>query len=501
MNRPKWVDSSSATGRRALRFASKKIAVAASSLWGSVRSKPSGWAVATFICAVGFAMWALVVRWPDYDETAMQLKMVVVWAVLFVLLLVSTGLGYLWGCFTGRRRDSVGSRYQSILQTIGKVAFEHPVATGSFAVVTLCALIALWHSSSGQARASILVAFAGVFFTIAAMHYAFQAERNSVLILEQRGFFLGNFLHFIRRVNRKLDQVYGDIRRDHDREKPCYVVKCMVLTPFLGYAGLCEDNAELYDQCEKFVGSIEDLCSTNGRCLIQMLTLEEEELLSWYSHIQWVERAKGQELNKGDNSTLIEEMLDAVVSDLVRKGVQGFQIKRSPRPVRSFKALVNHWANLSAHWQARDDRLRVGLLKALPFQCLLVSRIELKDASKLPETSAYVTDEMTGELAELEQYVILSFVGSETYRSFRVNRFRRPDIPHEKGIQGLLDDLHASIYSEDPNLCKILNNHFRELWRLVDKDAGHSYPAIADEHWSDKERIKSYLTSGSPWLP
>lgn len=449
--------------------------------------------IGLLIISAALVDWVTRITTAYPDGSSAWYKVVVWWAVNVLSFII----GLLCGVLCERRPRSVlhpeadeGTIDEgSLTATLLEVFWNHRIEILIFGAVAFLAafLMAFFNESLskryGELTLSFVLTLVGLMLTVAGMYYAFQAERKSDRLLHSTALFLPRFSGFINRVGRKLAELKVDVYSPQEAEKNCYIVKCMFLTPFLGHAGLRKSDDEMYyafDRCKTYV---RDLVKS-GRCQVQILTLNSDSLVSWYAHIQWIDIAHEEYLKKG--SANISDCHDLAIKDKVKaelpdqKGNKALATKGGSAP--AFCTLRDEYAS----WldNPKDPRLQIGVLKRLPFQCLLVSRLEVVDLKRVPSDDAF--ERKDGDLFENELYCVLTFVGSDTYRIVRLNTKDPNTKSHPLGIPGLLDELHAAAYSEDQRFCRIVNNHFKTLWGHSIRDK--AYPVIPDNDWSEPNK-------------
>lgn len=407
-----------------------------------------------------------------------------------------------------------------ISQTIWE-AFKENVAEGL--LIALIAIVvlynfAVWSGSFegvrtfrlGSAAAAFAFTLLSIAITTIGMHYAFVAQREASAAkdaAELRAFYMRGFDRFLSRINRKissdshaLDSICTNLDASlHGDESHFYQVDCMFLTPFLGHAGLREryEHAELARKFERFQVHLANLIN-HGFCDVRMLTLKDKKLVGWYAQVAWIEAAKE---TKVDDMTKKKknEILEEVKEQLKTKGQRHMQINGGPT-IKSFTQLA---ADYESHFRGTKDtpfgvrpRLRICQNDYIPFQLFLARERDIRMKAEKGQSSG-----AESRLYRGDQFAVVTLVGDETYRKLIDDLFqRREGLQSTAGIEGLLENLHAALYTEDPRICDMLGNHFEHYWAETTQagtsSASHSvkvdaprenrhYPDVDFELWEN----------------
>jgi hypothetical protein len=419
--------------------------------------------------------------------------------ILFIAMVISLGVGFFVATFAFTRRVLERSPLSTesgvmISPTLWFILKEHLVECVLFLVIIgfLSCNLAAWMenmskmtpTSFGPTYIAMFVALVSTLVTTVGMHYAFLAERNSAALLSEKADFLDDFAGFIRRINRKIDEIRNDIREDQQNEQHYYFVKCMFLTPFLGHAGLTPDNKSLHNDYDRFRKNIAALVN-NPNCEVKILTLEPKRLIEWYYQIAWVDEAQRQ---KKPGGQLTEEELarihQAVLASLrEKKGTGAMRMEGGTVTVDSFSDLCATYEKDFAGDTQKPVKLEVCHIKHIPFQLFLVTRPVIKNPDKFPSRDSFKKYEGTDLPVENGCFLVLSFVGDRTYYNLIEDMRQGGTQLGNGGVDGLLRDLHSAIYSDDPRMCRILNNHFMHLW---DTTRTHPhYPMVQSDLWNN----------------
>lgn len=389
--------------------------------------------------------------------------------------------------------------------------------------------------------------------TSLSLHYAFLAERkaneaqeNSKKLIEEKAELLNGFEGFINRIIRKIGDTNQGIISNINQskksfenpeeisEKHFYYINCMFLTPFLGHASLTDYDYEAYKRFNIMDGKLRELIISEF-CNVDILIPTQDKIVSWYSQILWVEEVKKRENlltnSKKRNQTLIIEdeiksKFDFVsypttnanngtkdklkYSDLSKdEKLQILQIvknklnrqKGPKQAVLTMQGNNNHevmsFSNICDEFKKLyvNKKLRISHNDYIPFQMFLVMKPKnIYHPTLFPDENAFKKNK--NSKLELEgEFFVISFVGIDTYKKLikeimspAYNNLRETGI---SGLDGLLNNLHSAIYSEDKHMCQILFNHFVHYWNKTD-DNNH-YPHVNDGKWSDLNRIFDYV--------
>jgi hypothetical protein len=368
-------------------------------------------------------------------------------------------------------------------------------------------------SSLAPITIGLLLSFASVIITVVGMFYAFLAERRahksekmsekslkkSIELLAEKGDFLEHFSGFINRINRKLDEdkrgIISDVSLDQKNEEYFYHIKCMFLTPFLAHAGVTANNKAMFDSFYRFQANIEKLIESNF-CEVKILTLDPEKLVKWYAQIQWIEEVKKkiEEIRSSisddkekdkvsfrksfgdvDKKKVVENVKKTLVEE---KGLGFLKMTGDLGEVSSFSLLKNQYsAKYSGTKADNQPKLKIFHTDYIPFQIFLVMK------RKSVSTNTNPTDTERSGVEELEgKFVVLTFVGDRTYLEL-IKDIIKDQHYRNGGIDDLLINLHSAFYSEDPRICKILNNHFDHYWDASESDK--HYPRVDDNLWEN----------------
>ena len=429
---------------------------------------------------------------------------------LFIVIVVAILLGYgLFRFFSDRER-----RKQNSKSTIGRTFVEllkvHYLELGLLLIIINLVVFVYfcWYGLKfpqdyeliAPAIIALLFTFLSTLITTVSMYYSYHAEqrasaaeRSSKELLDDRGQFLEKFSGFIGRINRKIttntddayrDSIYRDlICQAPGTERHNYIIKCMFLTPFLGHAGIREDDQKMYIRYDEFKKNLEALIRAPN-CCVKILTLKSEEdndlLGEWYAQIQFVERVKVylNEKNKNmDNLTDSDKkkILERVREYLAKKGSTSLQMNNGD--------IVESFSTLSDSFQKNFGSCNLELCPTdyIPFQMFLV--MEKKE-------------DYTGKESEVGKFVVLTYVGNKTYSKFINDMLEHDRNIQNGGIEELLNKLHAAYYSDDPRVCKILNEHFEHYWEPPPSGSERH------KHYPDTAMSKNwYSMSFSNFLP
>lgn len=329
---------------------------------------------------------------------------------------------------------------------------------------------------------SVMITIVGMFYAFLAEKRAHQSEQKSQQsldasnkLLEEKSVFLDGFSGFINRINGKLNPHNNGIIADitNSSEEYHYKINCMFLTPFLGHAGITSDNMKLHRSLYELQSYMNQLIESNF-AEVKMLCLDERSLVNWYAQIQWIEEVKKTEYAKFKDISPDTKriLLETVLNDLQnKKGGGSLQMNNDASEVESFSSFKNKY---QAKYDGKKDgipKLQICHTSYIPFQLFLV--MKHKNRSKGD------TNIKSGNLEG--KFVVLSFVGDKTYFELIKDMTEgKHDI--KGGIENLLDNLHAAVYSEDPRMCKILYDHFEHYWDDC-KYIKH-YPDVDDSAWT-----------------
>ncbi len=304
--------------------------------------------------------------------------------------------------------------------------------------------------------------------TTIGMYYAFLAEKKAHLaqksaekLLVQKSYYLNNFQAFIDRINRKItcddngnqESLYFDIlAAANGNEHIQFNIKCIYLTPFLGHAGSSGNNANLIDASHRNWSYIQKYFGMKN-VNIKIITQEHKEVLNLYSQILWLEKLKGT-TNKTvfTNFTKPEKLrvMNDTQQELIKMGVTGYG---AGSEMKSYKDLVAEFERVETNLQATNLPInwKISEFKHIPYQMFLV------------------TTNVTQNNDEDEQglFVVLTFVGSDTYRTLVDDVAKGTyKIDNKVGVEHLLRKLHAAFYIDDAMICNTLNRHFEHMWNL-----------------------------------
>lgn len=360
-------------------------------------------------------------------------------------------------------------------------------------------------TSMAPTTIGLLLSLISVIVTIIGMFYAFLAEKRahqsekmskkslekSIELLADKGDFIEHFSGFINRINKKLDPKSGGILSDINNidEEYYYDIKCMFLTPFLGHAGITPSNGELHRSLSRFQSFINELIESSF-CRVKILCLGGEQLVKWYAQIQWIEEIKKKfnliSRNQGvdkksvsfvnltDNDKL--EIIASVIDNLTtQKGTGVLKMDDGKSEVRSFSTLKEYYRTNYSGTKDGTKKLEFFHSNYIPFQIFLVMKRKIEP----------IEDEYKNNGGK---FVVLTFVGDKTYYEL-IKDMTRGEHPRNGGIDDLLTNLHSAFYSEDPRICKILNNHFEHYWDASEKN--HHFPDVDDELWADQKIYNS----------
>ncbi len=430
--------------------------------------------------------------------------------VNYGLLLVIVPVSYITGLIYGRSKQpnqlitvfSAKHNY-SIYRTFIDV-FRRNV--GEVIMITLIGIICLLcfafylegyskinPTSLAPTTIGILLSFASVIITIVGMFYAFLAERRahesenmsrdslkeSKKLLEEKGDFIEHFSGFINRINRKLAPEHNGIISDicNSDEEYFYEIKCMFLTPFLGHAGITSSNRELHRSLNRFQSHMNELIESTF-CDVKILSLDSKPLVKWYAQIQWIEEVKKKlnyimtrdnnydatflDLTENDKMEVITNVKKTLESE---KGLGVLKMDDGKSEIKSFSTIKEHYKANYSGTKAGSPKLKIYHTDYIPFQLFLVMKRK-KNTNADPEG----------------KFVVLTFVGDKTYYEL-IKDMSKGEHPRNGGIDDLLTNLHSAFYSEDPRICKILNNHFEHYWEASEHNK--HYPDVDDELWKD----------------
>lgn len=354
---------------------------------------------------------------------------------------------------------------------------------------------------------SIGITTIGIYYAFLAERKSDAAQRNSLQLIKERGDFLEHFSGFIKRINRKIEGQNRKLDNFESRsesfgnvppEKHLYYIKCMFLTPFLGHAGIIASDEDTYHEFANLQINLSKLI-VDPYCKVQILTLEKQQLVCWYAQIQWVEHVNeemNQHQDKKKFSQFTNEQKNEIISktktSLRNKGLESLTMNESRESLHGFNQLAEGY-------KLRSDflgKLEIAHTDYIPFQMLLVTEVFPNDPMNIkefPKNSQSLRNDLqhdkeTKQLIEECKFAVLTFVGDQTYYklcSLIISDSK--NYPENGGIKNLLNNLHSAFYSEDPRLCKILNNHFKHYWEqaLVFGNTCKHYPEFDAEVWQN----------------
>lgn len=443
-------------------------------------------------------------------------------AVTYGLLFVIVPIAYIVGLIYGRSR--INNRVVNILdtehnysifRTFIDVFFKN---SGEIIIITLICIVTLLllaffmeeyskinPTSMAPTMIGLLLSLISVIVTIVGMFYAFLAEKRahqseemskrslekSIELLADKGDFIEHFSGFINRINKKLDpKMSGSILSDINNidEEYNYDIKCMFLTPFLGHAGITPTNKELHRSLSRFQSFMNELIESNF-CKVKILSLGGEQLVKWYAQIQWIEEIK-KKFNKISEERGLEkksisfldltdedkhDVISSVINNLItQKGTGVLKMNDGKSEVQSFSTLKEQYKANYSREKENGNKLEIFHSNYIPFQIFLVMRKKVES-----DSDDYKNDD--------GKFVVLTFVGDKTYYEL-IKDMTKGQHPRNGGIDDLLTNLHSAFYSEDPRICKILNNHFEHYWDASDRN--HHFPNVDDELWQNTNIYK-----------
>ncbi|NCB43219.1 MAG: hypothetical protein EOM59_11440 [Clostridia bacterium] len=443
-------------------------------------------------------------------------------AITYGLLFIIVPIVYITGVIYGRShiKNRVvkildTSHDYSIFRTFIDVFFRN---SGEILLITIICIVLLLTlaffmedrskinpTSMAPTTIGLLLSLVSVIVTIVGMFYAFLAEKRahqsekmsrkslekSIELLADKGDFIEHFSGFINRINKKLDPKSGGILSDINNidEEYHYDIKCMFLTPFLGHAGITPSNGELHKSISRFQSFIHELIESSF-CRVKILCLGGEQLVKWYAQIQWIEEVK-KKFNSISESQNIDkklvsfanltdedkiEIITSVIDNLTtQKGTGVLKMDDGKSEVRSFSTLKEYYRTNFSGIKGDKNKLEIFHSNYIPFQIFLVMKRKIEQTEDDYKNNS-------------GKFVVLTFVGDKTYYEL-IKDMTRGEHPRNGGIDDLLTNLHSAFYSEDPRICKILNNHFEHYWDASDKN--HHFPDVNDELWADRDIYNS----------
>lgn len=350
---------------------------------------------------------------------------------------------------------------------------------------------------------------------IIGMYFAHEAENRSKELLGDRSSFFNSFQKFMKKINQELSDKKTpnrpkkyDLYKIEDKSKNItsfYCFKLVLLTPFLGHAGiplLAKHDIpsgkidEILDEHIKYMTNIMEL-STFYNCCVQIIVPPLNEIFDWYGIIQFLNNLKKVKL-KSKKSIKEQIKKNRIRSELYNKTWDylfsignGKYIKtKNGAPFSSFKQYIEEWKN------KRFTNISISLREDIPFQGLIVT----KYISKRHITKSYSEKIIkklnngnkpmigTSNLLEENKVAYISFVGSSTFKNVNSNLTNPDSKNHGMGLHELFTNLHSTFKSEDPRMLEIFNNHYKQLW---DVQKVGNYPKFNFNSMRSEEDIYS----------
>jgi hypothetical protein len=401
---------------------------------------------------------------------------------------------------------------------------KHPIEIISiFIILIILSLLFIHEKFSNHTKYfEIIIGFSLSIFSILTgilgMYFAFLAEDKSNKLLDQRSSFFEGFKHFLEILNKEIldenlpnrPKKYELYKSEPDNKNVTsfYVYKFILLTPFLGHAGIPLKNShtlnkkkveDIYTQHERFMDGIREL-SNYYNCLVQFTIPTVDQIFRWYGLIQFLENLKNKLSGKKtikeqiDNDLFSNEIFEKTKNFLYQIGNMDNIETQNSNKLKSFRQYIDYWKG------ENTKNILYTFRKDIPFQGLIVVKYESNfpitenKASKIIEAikNKNINVPFLGKLKEIELESYISLVGSSTFKNVFNNLTLVGSRNHTMGLNDLFTKLHSTFKSEDPRMLKILNNHYSEIWNVLEVHNSLDLSDDIEKFWNEHS-CKEYV--------